>query len=104
VRQAQATRNGHIQALLDMQRNNNADGAVGSAIAKLIDIALRQHHAAWWLCYGRRKHTGTLLAELAGRLCEAGRMDLELLSDLVREVRRLRHRVVSGRTDLTLGL
>jgi hypothetical protein len=89
--------------LLDMERENNADGAVGSAIAKLIVIALRQQHASWWLCYGRRKHTGKLLAELAGRMCEAGRMDLELLQDVVEEVGRLRHRVLSGRTDLTLG-
>jgi hypothetical protein len=86
VRQAHATRNGHIEALLDMQRNNTVDGAVGSAIAKLIVIALRQQHAAWWLCYGRRKHSGKLLAELAGRMCEAGRMDLELLPDVVQEV------------------
>ena len=78
VRQAEATRNGHVQTLLDMERNNSAiDGPVGSAIAKLIRIALRQQHAAWWLRHARGKHTGKLLAELAGRLCEAGRMDLD---------------------------
>ena len=65
---------------------------------------LRQQHPAWWLCYGRGKHSGKLLAELAGRLCDAGRMDLEPLPDVVQEVGRLRHRVISGRTDLTLGL
>jgi hypothetical protein len=42
LRQAHATRNGHIQALLDMERNNTADGAVGSAIAKLT--------VAWTIC------------------------------------------------------
>jgi hypothetical protein len=73
-------------------------------IAKLIHIALRQQHAAWWLRYGRGRRTDKLLAELAGRLSEAGRMDLELLRMVVQEVYRLQHRVISGRTDLTLGL
>jgi hypothetical protein len=31
-------------------------------------------------------------------------MDLVLLPDVVQEVHRLRHRVISGRADVTLGL
>ena len=100
LRQAQVTRNNHVQTLLDMERNV-IGGRVGSVIAKLIHVALRQQQAAWWLCHGRGKHSGELLVELAGRLCEAGRMDLELLPDVVQELHRLRHRVISGRTDLT---
>ena len=97
VRQAQVTRNNHVQTLLDMERNV-IGGQVGSVIAKLIHVALRQQQAAWWLCHGPGKHSGELLVELAGRLCEAGRMDLKLLPDVVRELHRLRHRVISGRT------
>jgi hypothetical protein len=100
VRQAQVTRNNHVQTLLDMERNV-IGGQVGSVIAKLIHVAMRQQQAAWWLCHGRGKHSGELLVELAGRLCEAGRMDLEILPDVVQELHRLRHRVISGRTDLT---
>jgi hypothetical protein len=99
VRQAQVTRNNHVRTLLDMERNV-IGGHVGSAIAKLIHIALCQQQAAWWLCHGRGKHSGELLVELAGRLCEAGRMDAGMLRTVVQEVHRLRHRVISGRSSL----
>jgi hypothetical protein len=54
VRQAERLRSGHIATLLDMDRNNTADGAVGSAVAKLLHIAMRQQQAAWWLRYAPR--------------------------------------------------
>jgi hypothetical protein len=104
VRQAERLRSGHIATLLDMDRNNTADGAVGSAVAKLLHIAMRQQQAAWWLRYAPERQTGDLLAELAGRLAADGRMDAEMLRMVVQEVHRLRYRVISGRTDLTLGL
>jgi hypothetical protein len=56
VRQAEVTRNNQVQTLLDMERNV-IGGHVGSAIAKLIHVAMRQQQAAWWLCHGRGKHT-----------------------------------------------
>ena len=104
IRQAERLRSGHIATLLDMDRNNTADGAVGSAVAKLLHIATRQQQAAWWLRYAPGRQTGDLLTELAGRLAANGRMDAEMLRMVVQGVHRLRHRVVSGRTDLTLGL
>jgi hypothetical protein len=104
VRQAERLRSGHIATLLDMDRNNTADGAVGSAVAKLLHIAMRQQQAAWWLRYAAGRQTSDLLAELAGRLAADGRLDAEMLRMVVQEVYRLRHRVISGRVDLTLGL
>jgi hypothetical protein len=90
--------------LLDMARNNTATNAVGSAVVKLLHIAMRQQQAAWWLRYAPGRQTSDLLAELAGRLAADGRMDAETLRMVVKEVYRLRHGVISGREDLTLGL
>src|SRR3984957_12739431 len=104
IRRAERLRSGHIATLLDMDRNNTADGAVGSAVAKLLLIAMRQLQAAWGLRYAPGGQTGDLLAELAGRLAADGRMDAEMLRMVVQEAHRLRYRVISGRTDLTLGL
>ena len=104
VRQAERLRSGHTATLLDMDRNNTATSAVGSAVAKLLHIAMRQQQAAWWLRYAPGRQTSDLLAELAGRLAGDGRMDAEMLRTVVQEVHRLRYRVISGRTDLTLGL
>jgi hypothetical protein len=50
------------------------------------------------------RQTNDLLAELAGRLAADGRMDAEMLKMVVQEMHQLRYRVISGRTDLTLGL
>jgi hypothetical protein len=104
LRQAERLRSGHIATLLDMDRNNTATDAVGSAVAKLLHIAMRQQQAGWWLRYAPGRQTGDLLAELAGRLAADGRMDAETLRMVVQEAHRLRYRVISGRTDLTLGL
>ena len=104
VRQAERLRSGHIATMLDLQANLAGDDAVSSAINKLLHIALRQSQAAWWLKYAPDRHTGMLLSELAGRLAADGRMDADMLRMVVQGVHRLRHRVVSGRTDLTLGL
>jgi hypothetical protein len=103
VRQAERLRSGHIATLLDMDRNNTTTDAVGSVIAKLLHITLRQQQAAWWLRYAPGRHTSDLLAELAGRLAADGRMNAGMLRTVVQEVHRLRYRVISGRTDLTLG-
>ena len=46
LRQAERLRSGHIATLLDMDRNNTATDAVGSAVAKLLHIAMRQQQAA----------------------------------------------------------
>ena len=51
-----------------MDRNNTATDAVGSAVAKLLHIAMRQQQAAWWLRYAPGRQTSDLLAELAGRV------------------------------------
>ena len=97
VRQAERLRSSHTATLLDMDRNNTATDAVGSAVAK--------QQAAWWLRYAPGRQTNDLLAELAGRLAADGRMDAGMLRMVVQEVHRLRHRVmISGREDLTLGL
>jgi hypothetical protein len=104
VRQAERLRSGHTATLLDMDCNNIATDAVGSAVAKLLPIAMRQQQAAWWLRYAPGRQTSDLLAELAGRLAADGRMDAEMLRMVIQEVYRLRYRVISGRTDLTLGL
>ena len=71
-----------------MDRNNTATDAVGSAVAKLLHIAMRQQQAPWWLRYAPGRQTGDLLAELAGD----GRMDAEMLRTVVQEVHRLRYR------------
>jgi hypothetical protein len=104
IRLAARMRIGHITTMLDMQANLTGYDAVSSAISKLLHIALRQSQAAWWLKYAPDRHTSTLLAELAGRLAADGRMDAEMLRMVVQEAHRLRYRVISGRTDLTLGL
>jgi hypothetical protein len=104
IRQAERLRSGHTATLLDMQANLTGHDAISSAISKLLHIALRQSQAAWWLKYAPGRHTSILLVELAGRLAADGRMDAEMLRMVVQGVHRLRHRVVSGRTDLTLGL
>ena len=104
VRQAERLRSSHTTTLLDMDRNNTATDAVGSAVAKLLHITMRQQQAAWWLRYAPGRQTNDLLAELAGRLAADGRMDAGILRIVVQEVHRLRYRVIRGRTDLTLGL
>jgi hypothetical protein len=102
VRRAERLRSGHTATLLDMDRNNTATDAVGSAVAKLLHIAMRQQQAAWWLRYAAGRQTSDLLAELAG-LQMAGWMP-KCLRMVVQEVYRLRYRVISGREDLMVGL
>jgi hypothetical protein len=94
IRLAARMRAGHITTMLDMQANLTGHGAVGSAISKLLHIALRQSQAAWWLRYAPDRHTGMLLSELAERLCEVGRIDRRILPVLQKEVHRLRGRAI----------
>jgi hypothetical protein len=96
IRMAARMRAGHITTMLDMQANLARSDAVSSAISNLLHIALRQSQAAWWLKYAPDRHTGTLLSELAERLCEAGRMDGTMLPALQKEVHRPRRRATGA--------
>src|ERR1700733_4469609 len=94
IRLAARMRAGHTRPMLDMQADLTGHDAVGSAISKLLHIALRQSQAAWWLKYAPDRHTGMLLSQLAERLCEVGRMERTMLPVLRKEVHRLRGRAI----------